>query len=178
MSARPPLRAARVDPELQHRVEQFLYREAELLDRFEMGEWLDLVDEGIVLKVPIRSDRGPGSDRSPFSEVSYYVRDGYAMLAERVEKISKEYAWSENPRSRIRHHIGNVRVTDVDGDTCEVWNNQIVYRSQGDTADHRLLSAQRETTLEETGDEFRILDRTVYLDHSILSTKNLTLPLL
>lgn len=178
MSARPPLGSTSVDPELQHRVEQFLYREAELLDRFEMHEWLDLVDEGIVLKVPIRSDRGPGSDQSPFSDETYYVRDGYEMLEERVEKISKEYAWSENPRSRIRHHIGNVRVEELERGLCRVWNNQFVYRSQGDTADHRLLSAQRDSTLELSGDGFRILDRTVYLDHSILSTKNLTLPLL
>lgn len=177
MNARPPLASTAVDAELQHRVEQFLYREAELLDRFRMDEWLALLDEGLVLTVPVRSDRGPGADRPTFSEESYYLRDDYDMLAERAEKISKEYAWSENPRSRIRHHVGSVRISDV-GDRITVWNNQFVYRSQGDTADHALLSAQRETTLEPAGDSFRITDRTVYLDHSILSTKNLTLPLL
>ncbi len=47
-----------------------------------------------------------------------------------------------------------------------------------DTADHDMLSAQRHTTLREAGERYRITDRTVYLDHSILNTKNLTLPLL
>lgn len=165
------------DAETQHQVEQFLYYEADLLDRFEMQEWLSLLDEEIVLTVPIRSDHGPGSDRSAFSDETFYVRDDYDMLSERVEKLSKEYAWSENPRSRVRHHIGSVRLSDV-GNPITVWNNQLVYRSQGDTADHAVLSAQRETTLVPDGDSFRISDRTVYLDHSILSTKNLTLPLL
>lgn len=178
MSSRPPRSTTLVDAEVQHRVEQFLYRESELLDRFEMAEWLDLLDEDIVLTVPVRSDHGPGSDRPIFSEETDYIRDDYEMLAERAEKISKEYAWSENPRSRIRHHIGSVRIVDTADGEYDVWNNQLVYRSQGDTPEHALLSAQRATTLEPTGDSFRILDRTVYLDHSILSTKNLTLPLL
>lgn len=178
MSSRPPLESTVVDPETQHRVEQFLYREAELLDRFRMEEWVDLLDEEIVLTVPVRSDRGPGSDRPTFSDESYYLRDDYDMLRERAEKISKEYAWSENPRSRIRHHIGNIRIQEIERGRHRVWNNQVVYRSQGDTADHRLLSAQRDTILELDGEGFRIRDRTVYLDHSILATKNLTLPLL
>lgn len=167
-----------VDADTQQRIEQFLFREAALLDRFEMEEWLTLLDEEILLTVPVRSDRGPGSDRPTFSEETYFIRDDYDMIAERVDKISKEYAWSENPRSRIRHHISNVRITETGDGEHLVHNNQLVYRSQGDTAQHKLLSARRETSLEPVAETFRICDRTVYLDHSILSTKNLTLPLL
>jgi len=165
-------------PTRHHEIEQFLYHEASLLDDFEMEAWLELVDEDIELKVPIRRDRGPGSDASAFSDETYYLYNDYAMLRERVDKLSKEYAWSENPRSRIRHHIGNVRVTQpVDGE-YEVKNNQLVYRSQGDTAEHKLLSAERTSTLEHVDGSYLITDRTVYLDHSVLNTKNITLPLL
>jgi len=59
-----------------------------------------------------------------------------------------------------------------------VANNQHVFRSYGDTADHDMLSAQRHTELRDEGDGYTITARTVYLDHSILNTKNLTLPLL
>ncbi len=167
-----------VEPTRHHEIEQFLYHEAALLDDFEMEAWLELVSEDVELKVPIRRDRGPGSDASPFSDETYYLRNDYDMLRERVDKLSKEYAWSENPRSRIRHHIGNVRVTEPTEDEYEVRNNQLVYRSQGDTADHKLLSAERKSSLEAVDGTYRITDRTVYLDHSILSTKNVTLPLL
>jgi len=178
MDAQPPRPENAVDSDLQHRIEQFLYYEASLLDRFAMDEWLSLLSDDLILKVPIRSDRGPGSDRPTFSDESYYLHDDAEMLTERVDKLSKEYAWSENPRSRVRHHIGNVRVSDRGDGEYDVWNTQFVYRSQGDSADYKLLSAQRKTTLRESPTGFIIVDRTVYLDHSVLPTKNLTLPLL
>lgn len=171
-------RRTTVAAETQHAVEQFLYREADLLDRFELEPWLDLLDEDIILRVPIRTARHPGSERPEFSEESNYLREDYGMIRERVGRLAKEYAWSENPRSRVRHVIGNVRILDATGDTLTVANNQHVFRSYGDTADHDMISAQRHTTLRDNGGNYRITDRTVYLDHSILNTKNLTLPLL
>jgi 3-phenylpropionate/cinnamic acid dioxygenase small subunit len=167
-----------VDVETQHRVEQFLYREADLLDTFALDEWLALIEEDILLEVPVRVARHPGSDRSEFSAESNYLREDYEMIRERVGRLDKEYAWSENPRSRVRHVIGNVRVREVSGNKLTVANNQQVFRSYGDTADHDLISAQRHTVLREREDGYGIADRTVYLDHSILNTKNLTLPLL
>jgi len=100
------------------------------------------------------------------------------MIRERVGRLEKEYAWSENPRSRVRHVIGNVRVIDASDDGLTVANNQHVFRSYGDTADHDMLSAKRHTVLRESDGEYSIAERTVYLDHSVLNTKNLTLPLL
>ena len=170
--------SAAVGPETQHHVEQFLYREAELLDTFELGEWLSLLEEEITLEVPVRVARDPGAEQSAFSEEANYLREDYEMIRERVGRLEKEYAWSENPRSRVRHVIGNVRVLDVSENELTVANNQHVFRSYGDTADHDMLSAKRHTVLREGVDDYSIADRTVYLDHSILNTKNLTLPLL
>lgn len=176
MSSAPPWET--VDPETQHRVEQFLYREADLLDAFELGEWLSLLEADITLEVPVRVARDPGSEQSEFSEESNYLREDYEMIRERVGRLEKEYAWSENPRSRVRHVIGNVRVLEASGDELTVANNQHVFRSYGDTADHDMLSAKRHTVLREGTEGYSIAERTVYLDHSILNTKNLTLPLL
>lgn len=170
--------ASSVDAETQHRIEQFLYYEADLLDRFELEEWLALLDEEILLEVPVRVARHPGSEQPEFSEDANYLREDYEMIRERVGRLAKEYAWSENPRSRVRHILGNVRVLDADDDVLTVANNQHVFRSYGDTADHDMLSAQRYTELRDDGDRYTITGRTVYLDHSILNTKNLTLPLL
>jgi 3-phenylpropionate/cinnamic acid dioxygenase small subunit len=167
-----------VDPETQHRIEQFLYREADLLDRFALEDWLDLLAEDILLEVPVRVARDPGSERSEFSAESNYLREDYEMIRERVGRLEKEYAWSENPRSRVRHVIGNVRVLETGDAELTVANNQHVFRSYGDTADHDMLSAQRHTVLRDGADGYAIAERTVYLDHTILNTKNLTLPLL
>ena len=171
-------RPVAVDPETQHHVEQFLYYEANLLDGFDLEEWLTLLDEDILLQVPVRAARHPGSERPEFSDESNYLREDYDMIRERVGRLSKEYAWSENPRSRVRHVIGNVQILDTTDHSLEVANNQHVFRSYGDTADHDMISAQRHTTLCDDADGYTITGRTVYLDHSILNTKNLTLPLL
>lgn len=185
MRSSRPEAATTVDAETHRRVEEFLYREAELLDSFMLEEWLELLDEDVRLEVPVRSARHPGSERPEFSAEANYLRDDYEMIRERVGRLAKEYAWSENPRSRIRHVIGNVRVLETDGDVLTVANNQHVFRSYGDTPDHDLLSAQRHTTLRTEGPpdadgewDFTISHRTVYLDHAVLNTKNLTLPLL
>jgi 3-phenylpropionate/cinnamic acid dioxygenase small subunit len=174
----PSGRSVAIDAETQHHVEQFLYHEANLLDGFDLEEWLTVLDEEILLRVPVRAARHPGSERPEFSDESNYLREDYDMIRERVGRLSKEYAWSENPRSRVRHVIGNVRVLDSTEDSLEVANNQHVFRSYGDTADHDMISAQRHTTLRDDADGYTITGRTVYLDHSILNTKNLTLPLL
>lgn len=170
--------ATAVGLETHHRIEQFLYREADLLDSFALEEWLDLLDEDVLLEVPVRVARHPGSDRPEFSDESSYLHEDYEMIRERVGRLAKEYAWSENPRSRVRHVIGNVRVLSADDEELTVANNQYVFRSYGDTPDHDLLSARRHTLLRRGEGGFSIGHRTVYLDHSVLNTKNLTLPLL
>lgn len=177
MSEELTTRQTTVSPETQQAVEQFLYTEARLLDSFQLEEWLDMLAEDITIRVPIRTYTHPGTEHSEFSDEGYYVKNEYTMIEERVTRLSKEYAWAENPRSRVRHVIGNVRIEQSD-DGYEVVNHQHVFRSKGDTADHDLISAERETTLRRVDDGFLIADRTVLLDHNIVNTKNITLPLL
>ncbi len=167
-----------ITPETRDRVESFLYRETDLLDNFELEDWLALLTDDVMLSVPVRASRDPGSEQDEFSSRSYYLKEDIERIHERVGRLQKEYAWSENPRSRVRHVVGNVRILEADGNELTVSNNQHVFRSYGDKPDYDLISAQRHTVLRETQDGYRIADRTVYLDHIVLNTKNITLPLL
>lgn len=170
--------AATVSPELQQEIEQLLYREAELLDTFRLEEWLEMLTEDIKITAPIRRNTHPGTDQSQFSEEGYYINNEYDILRERVTRLGKEYAWAENPRSRVRHVIGNVRVTDIEGDEYVVLNNQQVYRSYGSTRSKDVISAQRETTLRRVDGELKVARRVVYFDDSVMDMKNLTIVLL
>lgn len=170
--------AVPVSPHTQHGIEQFLYREAALLDDFRLQEWFELLTEDVHFEAPIRTQTHPGTETPEFSDNGYYLHNGYTMLKERVTRLQKEYAWAEVPRSRVRHVIGNVRVVDVDSDEYEVLNTQHVYRNQGDSLDSDILSARRLTTLREVDGELRIANRIIYLDHTVINTKNITLPLL
>lgn len=171
-----------VSPETQHEVEQLLYAEAELLDSFRLEEWLELLTEDILITAPIRRHTHPGTDQPEFSEDGYYIYNEYDILRERVIRLGKEYAWAENPRSRVRHVIGNVRVVETedgeDGEEYVVLNNQQVYRSYGDRGESTVISAQRKTRLRRVDGDLKIARRVVYFDDSVIDTKNLTIVLL
>lgn len=162
----------------RRRYADFLQYEASLLDDFELEEWFSLTTGDVTIRVPVRISREAGSDRPKFSDESFYLNEGRESLGERVNKLNKEYSWEENPRSRIRHHISNVRVTDESDGEAEVVHNQLVFRSQGDTHEYELLSSKRVNVLRDTDDGLELADRTVLLDHKILPVKNLTLPML
>ena len=57
-------------------------------------------------------------------------------------------------------------------DEAEVKSYLMLYRSQGDTADYDLLVAERQDVLRMEG-EWRLLQRLVLLDHTVLGTPNL-----
>jgi 3-phenylpropionate/cinnamic acid dioxygenase small subunit len=162
----------------ERRARQFLFEEADLLDSFRLERWVDYLSEDVTITVPVRTDRDASAEKPTFSDSSYYVKMDYDGVRERVNRLQKEYAWAENPRSRLRHCVGNVRVSRVDGDELKVLNNQLVFRSRGDTEAYELVSAERTSTLRDDGDGLRLADRVVRLDHTILPTRNLTLPML
>ncbi len=61
-----------MDNELRHRIEDFLYLEAELLDDRKLREWLDLLTDDVRYWMPIRYnplDRPPSRTRHLISNV-------------------------------------------------------------------------------------------------------------
>ncbi len=103
--------------------EDFLFHEAELLDGWRLTEWAALFDEQGTYSVPSpdRPDGGPGTSL-------YLVADDRARIDERVRQLLGSVAWAENPRSRTRHLITNVRVTVARPDIASVRANFAVYR--------------------------------------------------
>lgn len=155
--------------------QQFLEHEAELLDDQRLHEWLALLTDDIEYLVPRRVMRERGAEAAAFSDNGFLFRDDKGTLETRVERYDKEYAWAENPPSRTRRIVSNVRVGERTGDEVTVTSNFILYRSQGDDADHDLIAGEREDVLRRTGEEFQLAYRTVYLDQTVLATRNLSI---
>jgi p-cumate 2,3-dioxygenase beta subunit len=87
-------------------VEDFLFEEADLLDKWRLPEWLELFTEDAQYQVPcmdLPPDATP--DRSLF-----YIADDRFRLGERVKRLMKRTAHVEFPHSKTRHLISNVRV--------------------------------------------------------------------
>lgn len=158
---------------LQRSVEAFLHMEAELLDGHRYREWLELLDDDIHYTAPVRTNRR--SDGRVDAARMYWFNDNRNTLELRVRRFETDVNWAEEPRSRTRRVVGNVRVGDVTTDTVEVASNLLCYRNRGNDVQGDLIAAERRDVLRRAEGPWRLLQREIRLDHATLSTKNLAL---
>lgn len=164
------------DAVLAYEVEQFLYEEAALLDDRRFHEWLDLFADDVHYWMPIRSTRARGQEDLELTaehENSYFDEDKSA-LEQRVAKLDTGWSWAEDPPSRTRHVVSNVRLRQgpAQGEVTALCNF-IIYRSRL-SVDEDLWVGRREDVLRKVGGEWKIARRHIFLDQSVLKSKNLS----
>ena len=162
--------------ELQHEVEQFLYLEAALLDDGEFHEWLALFAEDIHYWMPTRYNRTRRErdrDSSAANEIAFFDED-LASLKMRVKRLDTGLAWAEDPPSRTRHLVTNVRIRprDTSGE-YDVTSNFLLYRTRLET-DLNIFAGERQDVLRKTGEGWRIARRKIVLDQNVVLAKNLS----
>jgi 3-phenylpropionate/cinnamic acid dioxygenase small subunit len=160
--------------ELRLECEEFLFREAELLDDRKLHEWFELVTDDIEYRVPRRVTRERGASQSEFSDDAFLYYEDAGTLKTRVKRYDSEYAWAENPPSRTRRLVSNVRVRGEANDEIDVRNNLLLYRSQGDTTEYDLIVGERKDVLRRVDGSLKLAERVVHLDQTILGTRNLS----
>jgi 3-phenylpropionate/cinnamic acid dioxygenase small subunit len=160
--------------EIYWEVYSFLMHEAELLDERRERDWLDLFTDDAEYLMPVRVNRERG-EGDGFSEEAFYFEETRGSLELRVRRLETEYAWAEDPPSRTRHFVTNVRVAEgEEEDEVAVRTNLLLYRSRGSDPKHDLISAERKDTLRKEDDQWKLRKRVILLDHSILTTHNLS----
>lgn len=175
----------RAPMETQYEVEQFLYHEADLLDRRRYREWLDLLTPDIQYLVPTRYNRistAANEQWDPDDEIDTLplVEEDHTSLTLRIERFFLGSAWSEIPPSRTRHMITNVRVENVsgsDGENLSVHSNFLAYRSRlsgrsGENED--FLVGSRRDLIRRVDGELRLASRVAVLDSVVLNAYNLS----
>jgi len=98
----------------QYLVEKFYTEEAALLDAKRFEEWVEMFSEDTHYFMPIRRTRLRRELAKEFTEPGEmaFFDDTKMALRGRVAKIATGTAWAEDPPSRTRHIITNVRVTE------------------------------------------------------------------
>jgi len=170
----PKPNASEDEAALHYECVSFYNEEAERLDAKELESWLDLLTDDVEYNMPIRVTRDSGAERSDFSEEAFNYREDRSTLEARVERFQSEFAWSEDPPSRTRHHVSNVRVLDQDGDELTAKTNLLLFLAQGEGRDPKHLSAEREDVLRRVDGDLKLAKRDVYLDHTVLPMKNIS----
>lgn len=116
---------------LRLQVEDLLYLEADLLDRWQLDEWLALYTPDAQYFVPPSDIDGDTADPN---ESLFYINDDHVRMRERVIRLNKVGAHSEHPRSKVRHLVSNVRVRK-EGDVIHARSSFVVWRSKDITSD-------------------------------------------
>lgn len=163
-----------VDQLTQNEVEQFLYREAELVDDKQYDRWLELFDDDLEYRAPVRiwrSDAGLQVD-----PVACLWNDTKRTLSIRLERIASGFAWTEQPPSVIRHFVSNVRVSPgPTDDELIARSNVLVTRNRGPAAPQDVIPADRFDLLRRVESSFRITRRTVIIDSTNPDVQNLAI---
>lgn len=170
--------------ELLHRVEAFFYDEAEILDERRYRDWLALLTDDVHYWLPAienyslreQAEAEPHPDR-----VAHYDED-LDSLRMRIRRLETNMAWAEDPPSRTRRFISNVRIlgdagtadAQADGAELEVRSNILVYQNRLER-EVNIFSARRHDTLRLVGSTLRIARRLVLLDQSVVLAKSMNI---
>jgi len=163
------------DVQTHFEVEQFYYREAELLDDGRYADWLELLADDLDYWMPTRSNRlrrQQALSVAQRGEAAFYD-ESKESLAWRIRRFDSGMAWAEDPPSRTRHLVGNLEVAPLARGEVQAKTAFLVYRSHLET-DHQLLSGCREDVLRRVKGEWKIARRTIVLDANVLLDKNLS----
>ena len=162
---------------LKQEVEDFLYREAELLDERRYEEWLDLFTEDIHYWMPMRRNVPRDEPEREFTrhgtDVNWFD-EGKDTLTRRVRQVLTGVHWAEEPPSRICHIISNVQILHASPAEIGVKSRFLVYRNRVET-ETDLLVGKREDLLRRVNGGLKIARRKIILDQNVLLAKNLTM---
>jgi 3-phenylpropionate/cinnamic acid dioxygenase small subunit len=163
------------DIELWFESVTWLDNEAALLDNGQFDEWLALLTEDVQYRVPVRLTRERGADSEVRMGAPHFQED-IGTLRMRVERLKTEFAWAEDPPSRTRRFVTNVR-PEVSGSDVLVRSYLLMYRSRGDSTSFELVSCKRHDVLRRTAAGLRLCRRDVVLDQATLRMRNLAVML-
>ena len=110
-------------PTLREQVEDFLFREAELLDDWRLDDWVGLFTEDARYVVPT-TDLPEGDPQRDL----VFIDDDITRLRARAVRLNSRHAHREYPWSRTRRFVSNVRVQETNDGELAVSANVMVYR--------------------------------------------------
>jgi len=168
--------------QLKQDVEDFLYREADLLDERRYAEWLELLADDLVYFMPIRrnvkfGDHAEHENTRLGQGISWFDEDKWT-LSKRVEQIQTGVHWAEEPLSRVCHAVTNVRLVEIRPSVASpteivASSRFLVHQNRVEYENYSFIG-RRTDTLRWIGDDWRIARREMFLEQNVLLAKNLT----
>lgn len=152
-----------------------LYDEAELLDDLRFSEWLETLAEDLEYNVPLRHTRpSRETDKSVIRTVQH-MHDDYPSMRLRLMRLTDtNSAWGEDPPSRCRRLVSNVRAyATSNSNEYRVDSYMLLTRSRFDSDAFDLIPCKRHDVLRRENEKWKLARREVILDQAVLGTPNL-----
>lgn len=160
---------------LYNEILEFLYDEAALLDQRRFREWQKRLAEDLSYSAPLRLTRqGSGRDQTVIRTTQHYD-DEYGSIQARLERLETKSAWAEDPPSRTRRFVTNVRVWEAaKAKEYQVESNLLLSRSRYENFELNTLSCLRYDLVRRTAEGgFKLVCREIILDQSVIGMANL-----
>jgi benzoate/toluate 1,2-dioxygenase beta subunit len=149
------------------RVENFIYREARLMDENAYQEWLSLwAAENVRYWIPSNAD-----EMDPDEHVSI-IYDDRRRLEARVKRLASGYAFAQDPKSRMRRVISNIEIEEDAEGIITTWCNFALGEFRRGKQD--VFIGRTMHRLRPEGDGFRIVFKKVLLINNDGNIDNLT----
>ena len=139
-------------------VEQFLYKEARLLDEQRLEEWLSLFTDDATYWVPLEQGQ-----KDPY-ETSSIIHDDRTLLELRVKQIRHPRAHARQPLARTVHQVSNIVQLGEANDELRIGSTLTVIEFRNEK--QRVYAALVEHRLRKSGDTFRIAHKRIDLVNS------------
>jgi 3-phenylpropionate/cinnamic acid dioxygenase small subunit len=146
--------------------EDFLYREAALLDDMKLEEWLELFTEDATYWIPENKD-----DLDPARETSILYDDRFRM-EDRVWRLMRGPAHAQIPPSKTRRMVSNVEVKEEADGGIVLYSNFAIFEVRRN--EQRTFAGRYEHRLRLEDGNWRIAQKKVNLINNASPIYNLT----
>jgi phthalate 3,4-dioxygenase beta subunit len=155
---------------------RFLVEEAAILDGGDWARWLTLLTDDIRYVMPVRVTTVADATFDGRPAMAHFDEDRYA-IEKRVQRLLTDHAWTEDPPSRTRHLVTNVRTfPGAATDDVTVESSVLLFRSRADDRPPEWVCAHRRDVLRPAAPgELRLAHRHITVEEAVLRTQNLAI---
>ena len=153
---------------LRQEIEERLIDEYWLLDHDRLEDWLDLLTEDLRYRAPVRENLARGEEDFERAHLLTHFDESRVTMGLRVARLRTGSAHAEEPPSRIRHFVSNIKILAAPSpERVNVASNFIVFRSRPGREEHLFVGSRCDWWVRAQAD-WRLQDRLIVFDHDII----------
>jgi 3-phenylpropionate/cinnamic acid dioxygenase small subunit len=158
-----------VNQDLWFEINEFMIYEASLLDDRKFHDWLDILADDLFYFMPRKKNRqrkDMAREITPLGDLALFEEDKESMKM-RIARLDTGMAWAEDPPSRTRHIVSNLKVEELGNNEVRARTDFILYRTHLET-DQDFFVGCRDDVLRREDGQWKVAKRTIVLDANII----------